>query len=179
MHTQTLEYTRNITHTSLSFLHTYTLTHSHHYEHTDILKHARTHVGATNVFVFSCMHACMRVRVCLCMGAHDDDGAFEQQAMNICILARYGNGGKIAYMPTTQCGGHTGSGPSSQVYYYYADFYHCALDVWSFVPHLRLCSICNLYAYGPCVYSCPCIIGNVFHMCAYARRHVRQSAGMW
>lgn len=54
-------------------------------------------------------------------GASFDDnqiGTGSYQAMNICILARYGNGGKIAYMPTNKCGGHTGRGPSSQVHWY-------------------------------------------------------------
>jgi len=56
------------------------------------------------------------MQICVCMCMIMDDCARKQQAMNICILARYGNGGKIAYMPTNQCGGHTGSGPSQQVF---------------------------------------------------------------
>jgi len=54
-------------------------------------------------------------------GASFDDnqiGKGSYQAMNICILARYGNGGKITYMPTTKSGGHTGRGVSSQVHWY-------------------------------------------------------------
>jgi len=54
-------------------------------------------------------------------GASFDDnqiGTGSYQAMNICSLARYGNGGKITYQPTKKCGGHTGYGPSSQVHWY-------------------------------------------------------------
>ena len=34
------------------------------------------------------------------------------QAMNICILARYGNGGAIQFNPTTKCAGSTVRGPA-------------------------------------------------------------------
>ena len=57
-------------------------------------------------------------------GASFDDneiGTGSYQAMNICSLARYGNGGKILYQPTKQCGGKSGGswgGPASQVHWY-------------------------------------------------------------
>ena len=51
-------------------------------------------------------------------GASFDDnqiGRGSYQAMNICSLARYGNGGKIVYQPSTKCVGVSKRGRSHQV----------------------------------------------------------------
>lgn len=55
-------------------------------------------------------------------GASFDDnqiGTGSYQAMNICTLARYGNGGTITKKPTAQCGGYSiYSSANSQVHWY-------------------------------------------------------------
>ena len=45
-------------------------------------------------------------------------GTGTYQAMNICILARYGNGGTITDQPTAKCGGKSLGGVSSQVHWF-------------------------------------------------------------
>ena len=54
-------------------------------------------------------------------GASFDDnqnGKGTYQAMNICSLARYGNGGKIQFQPTKDCAGKTGQGSGNQIHWY-------------------------------------------------------------
>eukprot|EP00961_Rhodomonas_salina_P210282 2839214-Rhodomonas_salina.1 len=45
-------------------------------------------------------------------------GAKSIQARNICILAKYGNGGTVVENPTTNCAGYSLNGKANQVHWY-------------------------------------------------------------
>jgi len=45
-------------------------------------------------------------------------GTGSYQAMNICILAKYGNGGTVTTPPKSSCGGKSLGGPAKQVHWY-------------------------------------------------------------
>jgi hypothetical protein len=53
-------------------------------------------------------------------GASFDDNEIatgSYQAMNVCILAKYGNGGTITEKPTERCGGFSLNGAADQVHW--------------------------------------------------------------
>jgi len=77
-------------------------------------------------------------------GASFDDnqnGAGTYQAQNICILAKYGNKGKIDFYPTSKSYGRTGGGVPGQVHW----FGNCRKG---YKPYAKCCTNANLLRSG-------------------------------